>query len=103
MIVYVEGTDPPSKRVLIAVYYSATPESSKRRVVNSFTGSGKARVVIASTSLSMGVDFPHVRYVIHFGPGRTLSHHLQQAGRAGRDSKKAHNVILYQKKTSCAM
>ena len=44
----------------------------------------------------MGVDFPHVKYVINFGPGRTLTDHLQQAGRAGRDSQFAHNIILYQ-------
>ncbi|CAB3978785.1 Hypothetical predicted protein [Paramuricea clavata] len=43
----------------------------------------------------MGVDFPHVKYVIHFGPGRTLTDHLQQAGRAGRDSQNAYNIIMY--------
>ena len=43
----------------------------------------------------MGVDLPHVRYVIHFGPGRTLVDHLQQAGRAGRDSESAYDIITY--------
>ena len=92
---YLHGTEAPPQRCLVGVYYSATPESAKERICSSFSGSGKARVVIASTSLSMGIDFPHVRYVIHFGPGRTLTDHLQQAGRAGRDSKQAFNVILY--------
>ena len=65
----------------------------------SFGGNqGVARVVIASTSLSMGVDFPTVKYVIHFGPGRTITEHLQQAGRAGRDSSPAFNIVMYQGK-----
>ena len=92
---YLEGTDPVSDRCILGVYYSATPDSEKNRVTNSFTVSGKARVVIASSSLSMGVDFPHVKYVIHFGPGRTLTDHLQQAGRAGRDSQNAYSIIMY--------
>ena len=95
---YLHGTEPPPERCLLGVYYSATPDSAKERICSSFSGSGKARVVIASTSLSMGVDFPHVRYVIHFGPERTLTDHLQQAGRAGRDSKQAFNIILHQGK-----
>lgn len=92
---YLEGGEEVPDQCILSVYYSATPDSAKNRVTSSFTGSGSARVVIASTSLSMGVDFPHVRYVIHFGPGRTLVDHLQQAGRAGRDSKSAYNVIMY--------
>ena len=94
---YLKGSDPAPAPdgCILAVYYSATPESAKTRVTNSFTFSGNARMVIASTSLSMGIDFPHVRYVIHFGPGRTLTDHLQQAGRAGRDSQNAYNIVTY--------
>ena len=92
---YLKGSDPAPDRCILAVYYSATPESAKTRVTNSFTFSGNARVAIASTSLSMEIDFPHVRYVIHFEPGRTLTDHLQQAGRAGRDSQNAYNIVMY--------
>ncbi|KAK3705287.1 hypothetical protein QZH41_008174 [Actinostola sp. cb2023] len=95
---YLNGPEPAPERCLLGVYHSAAPESAKLRISSSFTGSGKARVAIASTSLSMGVDFPHVKNVVHFGPGRTLTDHLQQAGRAGRDSQLAHNIILYQGK-----
>ena len=73
------GSLPPDQRCLIGIYYSATPEPKKSRICDSFGGKGNSRVVIASTSLSMGVDYPHFRYVIHFGPGRSLIDHLQQA------------------------
>ena len=52
-------------------------------------------VVIATSALSMGVNFPDVRYVIHIGPARSVADHIQEAGRAGRDGASAHNVVLY--------
>ena len=94
---YVEGEAPLAERCLVIVYYSVTPEKMKERVKSSFeSGAGTARIVIATTSLSMGVDFPCVTYVVHFGPSGDLVSHLQEAGLAGRDGKsQAHNVIVY--------
>lgn len=94
---YVPGEAPVAERCLISVYYSVTPQRMKERVTNSFeNGTGKARVVIATTSLSMGVDFPKVTYVVHFGPSRDIVSHLQEAGRAGRDGvSQAYNVVFY--------
>jgi len=94
---YVEGEAPLAERCLVTVYYSVTPEKRKEQVKSSFeSGAGTARTVIATTSLSMGVDFPCVTYVVHFGPSRDLVSHLQEAGYAGRDGKsQAHNVIVY--------
>ena len=58
---YVEGEAPLAERCLVIVYYSVTPEKIKERVKSSFeSGAGTARIVIATTSLSMGVDFPCV-------------------------------------------
>jgi hypothetical protein len=42
----------------------------------------------------MGVNFPDIRYVIHYGPARSIIDHVQQSGRAGRDGKLAHNVVI---------
>ena len=52
---YVEGEAPLAERCLVPVYYSVTPEKMKERVKSSFeSGAGTARIVIATTSLSMG-------------------------------------------------
>lgn len=56
---------------------------------------GPIRVVIATSALCQGVNFKDIRYVIHYGPGPDLSCHLQEAGRAGRDGKGAHNITFY--------
>ena len=93
---YIDGEGPASKRRLLGVYYSQTPKSQKDAITYSFEGkSGSVRVIIASSSLSMGVDFPNVQYVIHYGPSRTLTGQLQEAGRAGRDGKQAFNIIYF--------
>lgn len=47
------------------------------------------RIIVASTALSMGVNFGDVRYIINWGPARTLLDQLQEAGRAGRDGEKS--------------
>ena len=58
----------------------------KSRVADSFKNdSGRVRVVVATSALSMGVNFPDVTYVIHFGPARSTVDHIQEAGRAGRN------------------
>lgn len=77
------------------MYYSQTPQSLKDTVTTSFEGDIFTRVAIASSSLSMGVDFPNVKYVIHFGPSKSLSSQLQEAGRAGYDGSEAFNIIMY--------
>ena len=75
-----------SKKDLCLEYITQTPKDAKDKITSSFECiKGSIRVVIGSTSLSMGVDFPHVRYVVHFGPSKNLTSHLQEAGRAGRD------------------
>ena len=56
---------------------------------------GQVRIVIATSALSMGVNFPDVRYVIHIGPARSVADHIQEARRAGKDGASAHNVVLY--------
>ena len=79
---------------LIGIFQSLSHKEYKERLLLSFKNNGVKRVAIASTALSMGVNFPDVRYVVLFGPARTLLDFHQEAGRAGRDGLSA-DVILY--------
>lgn len=57
--------------------------------------SNKTRVIVATNAFGMGIDKPDVRVVVHVDLPDNLEAYYQEAGRAGRDEKKAYAVILY--------
>ncbi|HLA64111.1 MAG TPA: RecQ family ATP-dependent DNA helicase [Rhodothermales bacterium] len=55
---------------------------------------GKTRVLAATSAFGMGVDRPDVRAVIHVALPPTLEAYYQEAGRCGRDGKRAYAALL---------
>ena len=93
---YSPPTFRESENCLIGIYHSIPWDNHKNRIVSQLKGTGKIRLVVASTALSMGVNFPDIRYIINWGPARNLLDHHQEAGRAGRDGKQSDIVVIYQ-------
>lgn len=93
--VYVPGQPKTPANRIVDIFHSMTLKKYKDRVMDSFkVNAGNARIVLATSALGMGVNFPDVRYIIHLGPATSIVDHVQQSGRAGRDGKQAYNVVI---------
>ncbi|OJX88953.1 MAG: recombinase RecQ [Paludibacter sp. 47-17] len=55
----------------------------------------ETRVIVSTNAFGMGIDKPEVRTVVHMDLPDSLEAYFQEAGRAGRDEKKAWAVVLY--------
>ncbi|EOZ96779.1 ATP-dependent DNA helicase, RecQ family [Indibacter alkaliphilus LW1] len=77
-----------------ATFYHAGLDNTTRELRQTEWKSGKVRVMVATNAFGMGIDKPDVRMVIHVDLTENLENYYQEAGRAGRDERKAYAVLL---------
>ena len=71
-------------------------ESCQKKLLGDTWRLGVAPIMVATGAFGAGIDYPHVRLVLHDGEPRTLLDFAQESGRAGRDGNKAESILLLQ-------
>jgi hypothetical protein len=60
-----------------------------------FMQRGRRTVMIATNAFGLGIDKPDIRYVMHYQSPASLEQYVQEAGRAGRDGRRANCIMLF--------
>ena len=84
------------KNRISADYYHAGLEMDVREEKQTNWKSNKTRVIVATNAFGMGIDKPDVRFVVHLDIPDSLEAYFQEAGRGGRDEKRAYAILLYE-------
>ena len=78
-------------------YHAGLPQDQRNKRQQEWIDN-KIRIIVCTNAFGMGIDKPDVRLVVHMDAPDCLENYYQEAGRCGRDGKKAYAVLLYQEK-----
>ncbi len=80
---------------IAADYYHAGLDAKTKEQKQKQWMENSIRVMVATNAFGLGIDKPDVRVVVHTYVPANIESYFQEAGRAGRDGKKAWAVLLY--------
>lgn len=98
IIVYCRSRDEVKELADLLQCPSYTSESGteeeKAAILVRWIATPTQPVIIATSALGIGFDYPHVRWVVHVDAPIEASSFSQESGRAGRDGQKAFSLVL---------
>ena len=89
------GAQAANGRQELSTFYHAGLDTITKDERQQMWHDDHVRVMVATNAFGMGIDKPDVRLVVHIDCPDSVEAYFQEAGRAGRDGKKAYAVLLY--------
>lgn len=79
-------------------YHGGMIPQERRQIEQDWLG-GKCQFVVCTSAFGVGINNPETRWVLHFQSPLTIAEYVQEVGRAGRDGKAAHALMLISEPT----
>jgi ATP-dependent DNA helicase RecQ len=78
-------------------FFHAGLEIEEKDKVQEWFYTSNDGILVATIAFGMGIDKKNIRTVIHMEPSLTVEAYLQESGRAGRDGKSSHALLMISK------
>ncbi|MCX8072374.1 MAG: RecQ family ATP-dependent DNA helicase [Candidatus Binatia bacterium] len=82
-------------RLPVHRYHGRMAAKDRNREQELFMRKGRRTIMVATSAFGLGIDKPDIRYIIHYQAPASLEQYVQEAGRAGRDGRRANCILLF--------
>jgi ATP-dependent DNA helicase RecQ len=76
-------------------YHGKMAAADRAAAQRQFMQPSRRLIMVATSAFGMGIDKPNIRYIIHYQAPGSLEQYVQEIGRAGRDGRPAHCILLF--------
>jgi ATP-dependent DNA helicase RecQ len=79
----------------VVQYHGKMRAADRAAAQRQFMNPSRRLIMVATSAFGMGIDKPNIRYIVHYQVPGSLEQYVQEVGRAGRDGRPAHCVLLF--------